>query len=70
MNPTLFNWMGKRVWCNSIALFVLPEVLPDPQILGMLIGVDGLERLVILAASARSVGEYIVIKINLFKRKG
>ena len=33
----LFIWMGKR-----IALFVLP----DPQTLGMLIDVDGIERLV------------------------
>ena len=30
----------KRVWCNSIGLFVLPDL----QILEMLIGVDGVER--------------------------
>ena len=30
----------KRVWCNSVALFVLPDL----QILEMLIGVDGVER--------------------------
>ena len=36
-----FIWMGKRVWCNSIALFILL----DPQILEMLIGVNGVERL-------------------------
>ena len=44
MNQTLFSfiWMGKRVWCNSITSFALP----DPHILGLLIGVDGVERLV------------------------
>ena len=37
--PFIFG-RGKKVWCNSVALFVLP----DPQILEMLIGVDGVER--------------------------
>ena len=42
------------MWCNSIALFVLP----NPQTLGMLIDVDGIERLV------NNVSKLQIIQVN------
>ena len=41
-NPFSFYLGEKRVRCYSLALFFLPY----PQIMGMLIGVDGVESLI------------------------
>ena len=35
---------GYLVWCNSVALFVLPDLQILEMLTRMLIGVDGVER--------------------------
>ena len=42
ISKTIYIWVGERIWCISITLFVLPDL----QILEMLIGVDEVKRLV------------------------